>query len=135
MPCAAAGPCCCVATLDLEVVLQLLEERAERETELRSFIEERLERIKALESRVEQLRADLDILPPNGPEWLDKREEVLRAEVELRNEQNFLNLRGSELEASMKRDLLASGSSGRSRRSASTHSGSRLTGSKSGSGK
>lgn len=102
---AAGGPCCCVATLDLPLVLQNLDERAERETELQGFIKERLDRIDQIKSRIEQLGADLQILPQNSSEWLDKREEILRAEVEQRNEENFLNLRGSETEARMKRDL------------------------------
>lgn len=102
---AAGGPCCCVGTLDLQRVLQNLDERAEREGELQSFIRERIARIKNIQERIEQLRADLDILPENGPEWRAKREEVLREDVSLRSEQDFLQLFGAEMEARMKRKL------------------------------
>lgn len=102
---AVGGPCSTVGTIDLQRVLQNLDERAEREGELQSFIQGRISRIKQIQDRVEQLRSDLDILPENGPEWRAKREEILREDVKLRSEQDLLQFFGTEMEARMKRDL------------------------------
>lgn len=102
---AAGGPCCCVGSIDLPRVLQGLDERAERETELQAFIQERLERIQQIEDRIEQLRADLDILPVGSEAWRAKREEIMTAIADLQKEQNFLQRFGAELEANMKLDL------------------------------
>ncbi len=80
---------CCVATIDLNAVLESIDERKEREKELQTFIGAQETKIKDLGKEAQQLQDDLKILPQNTKAWQDKREQAIRAGARFRIEEEL----------------------------------------------
>jgi len=74
---------CCVATIDLNKVLESMDERAEREKELQSLVATLEGDLKKLADRGKAVEADLQVLPQGTPEWRAKRDEAVMLAAEL----------------------------------------------------
>lgn len=74
---------CCVATIDLNRVLESIDERAEREKELQSLVASLEGELKKLADRGKAAEEDLKILPQGTPEWRAKRDEAVMLAAEL----------------------------------------------------
>jgi Skp family chaperone for outer membrane proteins len=81
---AATAPGCCVATLDLNVVIESLEERKTLETELQSFIGAKEKELQDMQKKAQQAQDDLKILPEKSKDWFAKRDEVAALAVQFR---------------------------------------------------
>lgn len=75
---AMLAPGCCVATLDLNTVMEALDERKEREKELEAYIREREAKLQDLAKNGQTMQSDLKLLTKGTPEYLAKREELVR---------------------------------------------------------
>lgn len=80
---------CCVATLDLNSVLENLEERKVRETELQALIAKYQEQLDEIKRLGQQAQDDLKILPEKSKDWEAKREEAVRLGMRLRGEEEL----------------------------------------------
>ncbi len=96
---------CCVATLDLNAVLESIEERKEREKELQAFIGTQETKIKELGKEAQQGQDDLKILPQSTKAWQEKREQVIRAGARFRIEQELAKGLVEEKRKNMHLDL------------------------------
>lgn len=74
---------CCVATIDLNKVLESMDERAEREKELQSLVASLEGNLKKLADQGRAAEEDLKILPQGSPEWRSKRDEAVMLAAEL----------------------------------------------------
>jgi Skp family chaperone for outer membrane proteins len=83
---AAASP---VATIDLNGVLSTLDERAVREKELQSLIQDQQKKLEDMQKALKQAQDDLKILPERSKEWDAKREDVIRQAMRLEGEEKL----------------------------------------------
>lgn len=86
---AMLAPACCVATIDLNVVLEALDERKVRETELQDFIRVRQAKLEEMKKKAQQAQDDLKILPEKSKDWIAKREEAASLALQLRAEEEL----------------------------------------------
>ncbi len=98
---------CCVGTIDLNGILAQLDERLDREAELQAFITEREDALRSMGERIQELEADLEILPPNGDDWRTKREEILRERARTRMERELSSALAEEKQTLMQLELFA----------------------------
>lgn len=85
-----------VAVVEINRVLELLEEKAVREQELRVFLTDLERRVNDLQDEVRGLAADLNILPRDQPEYQEKRQEFLRKQFQVRVEAELAELFAGE---------------------------------------
>ncbi|MEM8834858.1 MAG: OmpH family outer membrane protein [Planctomycetota bacterium] len=85
-----------VAVVEINRVLELLEEKAVREQELRVFLTDLERRVNDLQDEVRGLAADLNILPRDQPEYEEKRQEFLRKQFQVRVEAELAELFAGE---------------------------------------
>jgi len=83
---AGAGGNCCVAVVRLNEVLNKLNEKAVRESELKAFFEEREGVVNAILSNLQSIESELKMMPRDAPDRRTKLEErarlAARAEAE-----------------------------------------------------
>lgn len=80
----ASAPGCCVATVDLNVILENLDERKTLESELQSFIATKEKELQDMQKKAQQAQDDLKILPERSKDWFAKRDEVAALAVQFR---------------------------------------------------
>lgn len=85
----ALAPACCVATIDLNSVLEALDERKERETELQNLIKDLQAKLDSQKKQAQQAQDDLKILPEKSKDWFAKREDAARLALRLRSEEEL----------------------------------------------
>jgi len=81
-----AAPACCVAVIDLNMVLTSMDERKAREQELQDYIATLESPLRDMQAKVGQGQDDLKILPEKSPDWYTKREETAKLAMRLRAE-------------------------------------------------
>ncbi len=101
----AAADKCCVATIDLNGVLETLEERQVREKELQEYIKSLQAKLDDMKKQGQQAQDDLKILPERGKDWEAKREEVVRIGMRLEGEDKLAKALVEEKRKKLSLDL------------------------------
>lgn len=78
-----------MATINVARVLELLEERTDREQELMGEISDREATINAMTEQLKAIRADLEVMENDTPQRREKVEEGVRLSMQLEFENNF----------------------------------------------
>ncbi|MDX2115691.1 MAG: OmpH family outer membrane protein [Planctomycetota bacterium] len=86
---ATLAPACCVATIDLNGVLEALEERKVREGELQEFIKTRTNKLDEIRKKMQAAQDDMKVLPEKTATWFSKREEAAGLALSLRGEEEL----------------------------------------------
>jgi Skp family chaperone for outer membrane proteins len=72
-----------VAVIDIARVLDALDEKTSRERELQTIIQERENKLEEIRTQLEQVTADLDILPRDSDRYQTTLEEAIRLQTNL----------------------------------------------------
>lgn len=75
-----------VATIDINKVLDNLDERVARETELKAFFTELENGVRAYEAELEQAREDLKLLQAGSQQFKNKRNQIVRLQLKIEGE-------------------------------------------------
>lgn len=101
---AAGGPTR-VGVIDLNKVLDLLDEKVERERQLEGFLKGLEDGVNTLAKQLKQARDELDILPKNGAAFVAKREEVLKLTARVQGEAQAAKILAEDKKKTMQIDL------------------------------
>jgi len=94
-----------VAVVSISKVLEQLDERLDKESELGAIGRKRQDEVNAIGEQARSAMAELDVLPKGTPDFKAKREEALRLEARFRMEKQLAELTLGEQQKSMQLEL------------------------------
>ncbi|MCA9311896.1 MAG: OmpH family outer membrane protein [Phycisphaerales bacterium] len=94
-----------VATIDINMVLENLDERAIREDELKRFFADLEAGVNALKAELDQATKDLEPLAPGSQQFKEKRNQIVRLNLKVEGEAQLARALADERRKIMHKDL------------------------------